>query len=311
VNPLPDQELLHTLELADGCSWEVTAGDVQAEALVSQLGRAMQMRMTTGAAISRQHKNLRRLFVRTAAHISAPNLHLTPTSNNCNAALCIPNPDNQAGIMFINLVRLSLVMAREAHDRGGILIHGALAERDGRGVILAAPGGTGKSTASSRFPHPWHSLCDDTTLVVRDRHGSYRAHPWPTWSRFLDGGTGGTWNVQRSVPLMGIFFLSRAGDDQVETAGRAQAAGLLTESVKQASMFMAPDLISDEVRSLHLERFDNICVLARAVPAHVLHISLTGAFWHEIERTLGGNPEDSEFQWGRISQPDTSQAAAF
>jgi hypothetical protein len=34
--------------------------------------------------------------------------------------------------------------------------------------------------------------------------------------------------------------------------------------------------------------------LARVVPAHVLHISLTGAFWQEIEKALqGGHCEDT------------------
>lgn len=312
---LPDQKRLHTLEFADGCSWEIAAGDDQAGAVVSRLGRAMQMRMTTGTAVSCHHDNLHRLFVRTAAHISTPNLHLTPASNNSNVVLCTPNPDNHAGIMFINILRLSLLMAREAQTRGGLLIHGALAERDGSGVILAAPGGTGKSTASNRLSPPWRSLCDDTTLVVRDLEGVFRAHPWPTWSRFLDGGSGGTWNVQRSVPLKGIFFLARAGDDRVEPAGRAQAAGLLAESVRQASMFMVPDVVTDADRAQHMERFDNICALVRVVPAHILHISLTGAFWLEIERTLEGGPKDSEYQWSRISQPlrnqNPSRAATF
>jgi len=48
-------------------------------------------------------------------------------------------------------VGLSLVFARQAQAFGGVLIHGALAERDGMGVILAAPGGTGKSTAATGF----------------------------------------------------------------------------------------------------------------------------------------------------------------
>ena len=49
---------------------------------------------------------------------------------------------------------------------------------------------------------------------------------------------------------------------------------------------MARGLGKEETRALHLERFDNLCALARVVPAHLLHISLTGAFWQEIERAL-------------------------
>ena len=102
-------------------------------------------------------------------------------------------------------------------------MHGALAEENGIGVILAAPGGTGKTTASDRLPAPWRSLCDDTTLVVRDSQGKYWGHPWPTWSRFLEGGPGGTWEVQEAVPLRGVFFLSQAPEDLTEPLGPGHA----------------------------------------------------------------------------------------
>jgi len=49
---------------------------------------------------------------------------------------------------------------------------------------------------------------------------------------------------------------------------------------------MTHGLGEEETRALQLERFDNLCSLARAVPAHALHISLTGAFWQEIEQVL-------------------------
>jgi SynChlorMet cassette protein ScmC len=154
-------------------------------------------------------------------------------------------------------------------------------------VILAAPGGTGKTTASNRLPAPWRSLCDDTTLVVRDPQGNYQAHPWPTWSRFLDGGPGGTWDVQSAVPLKGIFFLVRAVEDRVERVGPGQAVGLLMECVRQASTLTPRGgLFKEEIRALHLEWFDNLCVLARVIPVHTLHISLIGAFWQEIEQAL-------------------------
>jgi SynChlorMet cassette protein ScmC len=190
------------------------------------------------------------------------------------------------GGAHVNLVRLSLVFAREAQARGGVLLHGALAERDGSGVILAAPGGTGKTTASNRLLAPWRSLCDDTTLVVRDGNGKYRAHPWPTWSRFQNGGPGGTWDVQKAVPLKGIFILTQAPTGRRERVGPGQAVSLLVESVAQVSVFMTMGLRKDELRALHLEWFDNLCSLTRAIPTHLLHISLTGAFWQEIEQAL-------------------------
>lgn len=153
-------------------------------------------------------------------------------------------------------------------------------------MILAAPGGTGKTTASGRLPPPWRSRCDDATLVVRDTRGNYRAHPWPTWSRVLQGASGDTWDVQDAVPLKGVFFLSRAAEDRTEPAGPGHAVSRLVECAEQTSRLMAQGLSKEETRALHLERFNNLCDLVRAVPAHVLHLSLTGAFWQEMARTL-------------------------
>jgi SynChlorMet cassette protein ScmC len=280
----------HGLVLADGSRWEITAGDEEAASIVSQLGRAMQLRVTAGASEPPRDDHPSRLLVQVDAHTSVPNCYVPLASENDGVVVCILSPCDHWGGPFVNLVRLSLVFAREAQTRGGVLIHGALAERAGNGVILVAPGGTGKTTASNRLPTPWRSLCDDTTLVVRDPQGNYRAHPWPTWSRFLDGGPGGTWDVQNAVPVRGIFCLAQADEDRLARVGPGRAVSLLGEFVEQVSTFMTPGLLDEEVQALHLERFNNLCALARVVPAHVLHISLTGAFWQEIDQALqGGN----------------------
>jgi hypothetical protein len=288
MNQLLTPGVRHELVLADESHWEIAAGDEAAAAMVAQLGRAMQLRLTAGATRSHPQGTLRRLLVQVDDHASGADCHAPLAPRRDGSVACILRRCEQGGGPFANLVRLSLVFAREAQARGGVLLHGALAERDGRGVILAAPGGTGKTTASNRLPVPWRSLCDDTTLVVRDPHGNYWAHPWPTWSRFLDGGAGGTWDTQSAVPLKGIFFLARAVDDRVERLGPGHAVSLLVECVKQAARFMPLGPPKEELRALQLEWFNNLCALARVIPAHVLHISQTGAFWHEIEQSLPG-----------------------
>lgn len=286
INHLLTQKSVHTLVLADGSQWNIAAGDVEAELIVSRLGSAMQLGKAAGAGHPPPEARLNRLVVQVAEHTSVADCYVPIASEEDRSVVCILSPCSHWGGPYMNLVRLSLIFAREAQLRGGLLIHGALAEKDGTGVILAAPGGTGKTTASNRFPPPWRSLCDDTTLVVRDPQGNYRAHPWPTWSRFQDGGRGGTWNVQDAVPVKGIFFLSQAVEDRVERIGHGQTVNMLGESVRQVSALMAPGLFEKELHSLHLERLDNLCALTNAIPAHVLHISLTGAFWQKIEQAL-------------------------
>lgn len=196
----------------------------------------------------------------------------------------LPSASNK-GEFFANYSRSSLTFALAAQKRGGILLHGALAEWKGNGIILAAPGGTGKTTASNRLPSSWQSHCDDTTLAVKDKSGKYWAHPWPTWSRFLDNGVGGQWDVKKAVPLNQIFFLSRAEEDKTEPVNSAQAVSLIVESSKQVTSLLST-LEKNEKLKNNLERFNNICKLVKKIPVSLLHISLTGKFWEEIERTL-------------------------
>ncbi len=289
VNRFLTHGVRHHLVLADGSGWEIAAADEEAASIVSQLGCVMQLRVTTDAAGAPPGGRPCRLLVQVDAHnTSVADCYVPLAADNDGVVLCVLSPSDDWGGPHVNLVRLSLVFAREAQARGGVLIHGALAQRDGTGVILAAPGGTGKTTASNRLPPPWRSRCDDTTLVVRDPQGNYWAHPWPTWSRFVDGGPGGSWDVQDAVPVKGIFVLAQATEDRVERVGPGQAVSLLGECVGQASTFMTPGLSEEGLHALHLERFHNLCALSRALPVHVLRLSLTGAFWQEIEHALSG-----------------------
>jgi hypothetical protein len=286
------QERQYTFALADESRWVIAVVDKKATSIVSQLGDAMRLRvMSPSAPLPHHGAGHRRLVLVGASdtEFSQPTIYtLLPTKGE-DLLISVLLPFDHGDGLYIQLVRLSLAVARAVQAGGGVLIHGALAERDGMGVILAAPGGTGKTTASNRLPAPWRPLCDDTTLVVRDPQGNYWAHPWPTWSRFVYGGSGGAWDVQLAVPLRSIFFLSRAHEDRVELVGAGQAVSLLVECANQASALMVEGLGQEETRSLHLERFNNLCALSRVVPAHLLHLSLTGAFWDEIEQALEDN----------------------
>ena len=164
----------------------------------------------------------------------------------------------------------SLPIATDCEHRGGVLIHGGLAVRDGNGIILAGPGGRGKTTTSARLPLPWRSLSDDASLVVCDREGTYWGHPWPTWSRWLYGHTDATWDVQQAARLRGIFFIARSPHHGVEPLGMAHAISLLVEVVEQINRSTSQDQNTEYIRQVRLRRFANLCALAKAVPAYTL-----------------------------------------
>lgn len=262
----------YSLKLANGKSWSIAAGDDLASDIVHCLGKAMQLGPANGTG--------RRLQV-----VSKSSDVLKHVGDDL---VCQLSDIRSFDSLYIHLMKVSLAVVRQIQKEGGVLVHGALAEYRNRGIILAAPGGTGKTTASYRLSFPWKSLCDDTTLIVRDSRDHYWAHAWPTWSRFLDEKQGGTWATQQPIPLHAIFFLVQATEERVEAVGSGKAAGLLIQAVEQVSWSMSKGLEKNQVRDLKLERFNNICKIAGSIPVYLLYMSKNGSFWKEMEQVLDG-----------------------
>jgi SynChlorMet cassette protein ScmC len=186
--------------------------------------------------------------------------------------------------MALPLARISQIVANASERHGGLLVHGALAEWNGRGVILAGPGGIGKTTASKRLPRPWRSLSDDNALIVKSAGGSYWAHPWPTWSRYRLGDMSGSWDVQTAVRLKAIFMLAQAKKDQVFLLPPRQAISELVDVSGQTFFIMANGMDQDAIRRINLMRFHNAVALSKRAPVCRLEISRKGKFWQEIEK---------------------------
>ncbi|MFQ5922643.1 MAG: SynChlorMet cassette protein ScmC [Anaerolineales bacterium] len=305
------------LTLTDGTKWRIKPRDSRALELISRLNEVMHLHPADNGSDSTHPDSYRYLHVSVLDSEQISNARQPRKLNNIGYTLAENSPDGHAepqipvwtilqevdehtthcalgpledgASPYVQLSWLSLVIARHASTRGGLLLHGALAEREGVGIILAGPGGEGKTMASNRLPPPWRSLSDDQTLIVRDAQGTYRAHPWPTWSRFMNGDSGGAWDVQHSVQLRGIYFLSQEEMDQANLVGEGEALCMLLESVAQASNLMCRDLSLPEKQALHMQRFDNACQLVKAVPAYELFISKNGDFWREIDQALSSD----------------------
>lgn len=174
----------------------------------------------------------------------------------------------------------------ESLHRGGLPLHAALAEIGGRGVILAGKSGAGKSTCCRRLEPPWRSLGDDLVLVVRDEAGRFLAHPLPTWSAVREGARGRSWNLNRAIPLGGLFFLEQAEEDGLEPLGGAAATLRIRQSALQVLGSLGPCIATE--RDLHANTtvFENAAGLAASLPSFILRVSLTGRFWEKIENAL-------------------------
>ena len=260
------------LELADGQRWLIRPVDEQAASIVAGLGRVM--RLGPGEAG-------RELCVAVCGDSDRPDLEVN------GAVVCRLAAPTGRETEVAQMRRIASQIARETMSRGGLLFHGALAEHRGSGFIMAGPGGVGKSTASRRLPPPWHSLCDDMTLVVRDDGGRFWAHPWPTWSQFLYDGPGGSWAVEHAVPVRAIYFLIQSSADQLEPVNPTQATALAMVSAEELAREVLLELAdADAARVLCTEALSSAKGLAAAVPAYSLKFTLDGRFWEKIESVL-------------------------
>ena len=198
---------------------------------------------------------------------------------------CLLPPAGGEDMEFEGMRHVLLPLYLEILRRGGFPVHAALAERNGRGILLAGRGGIGKSTCCRRLKAPWTGLADDLALVVRHASGQYRAHALPTWSALREGQEG-TWDVKRSVPLAAIFFLEQAAVDEVTPAGRGEAAVACRRCAMEVFWSVGPFKLEGGEPDITARVFGNAADFSLAVPAYLLRVSLTGRFWEKIEAVL-------------------------
>lgn len=270
----------YSLKLSNGIEWRLIPGDQEAEPILERFADALKLELADCEEINSSARNL---LVRVS---DIPKSRIKPVENGYECVLRRFWP-NQEEADYWRFGCISASFSVDASTTGAMPLHSALAEYDGRAVILSGPSGAGKSTASRRFPHPWRSLCDDTTFVARSGAGIWRAHPWPTWSAFLKGGLRGRWNVAHSVPVKAIFFLNHAEEESVEPMGEGEALIRMVNASSQVSYF-ARTMDNDAATSRRINRewFANLNDLAAKVPIYHLNLSLTGRFWKLAESVI-------------------------
>ncbi|KAF1078138.1 hypothetical protein MKMG_00944 [Methanogenium sp. MK-MG] len=197
-------------------------------------------------------------------------------------------PDDVTDVLaHIKMSQSLFFIFNSALLHGGMPLHAALLEYEGKAVAIAAPGGTGKTTCAGRVPAPWRALADDLCLVVPDPSGGYAIHPLPTWSRFFYGEPcDDRWTVEQNVLLHGIFFLEQAESDGVVPVGTGEAAAGIAGAADQMMRIFYRRMETDRGRALRRQVFENACGMAGSMPAYKLRATLDGRFWEEIEAVL-------------------------
>ena len=173
----------------------------------------------------------------------------------------------------------------EVIKTGGLVIHGALLEQKGSGVLLLGKSGVGKTTCCRRLPSGWRVLGDDLALVARDREGRFLVHPLPTWSVVESGRPEWPCRFNEPVTLEALFVLGQSSADSIEKLRGAEAAVAINQASDEALM---PLDIAHSRRGLPGRKtlFLNAVALSAVIPTFRLHVSLQGRFWEKIEEVI-------------------------
>ena len=190
-------------------------------------------------------------------------------------------------IKFINMWWALREIYRHVLAAGGTPMHTALTEINGKGVLIAGPGDTGKSTCCIRLPDYWHVLCDDQVLVVFSEVSGYRVHPLPTWSDHFGKDFKKNWRVERAVQLSAIFFLEQADrDEAVALRKQDQVILMIFEAAKEVWGSVWERVGVKEKIEQSAALFHNTAEMSVAVSAFRLKATLHGEFWKEMERVI-------------------------
>jgi SynChlorMet cassette protein ScmC len=166
---------------------------------------------------------------------------------------------------------------------GGIPVHAAMLEKKGQAILIAAPGGTGKSTCATRIPPPWSAPCDDSVLLI-PWNGAYYAHPLPTWSdHLIRNHRDRKWDIGHAVPVTGLWFLEQGEVDGGTPVGKGEAASRLYQSAVQISGPCIRKQGNEELYAdWHTALFNRCCDAVSHLSCGILRVTLTGKFWEYL-----------------------------
>ncbi len=278
------------LRLADGSAWVFAGADDRGAKVVRDLAAIAKLGASAGPAARVLRVGALQLPAGAAQHFTLNGVPFVSEDDRTATLSCrLPAPLDETEEALFPLQVLNAA-AYFSMLGGGALLHAALLAYEGRGFLVAGRSGVGKSTAASRVPPPWEAPADETVLVVRAPDGRWMAHPWPNWGRLAVEGTG-SWEVQRAVPVEGVFFLEQGARDEALPLGRGRALCFLAEVAEQVTWPLAAGMDAARQRELRLRQFEHLARLAAEVSCHNLHATLHGAFWEEMLRAVGRGRE--------------------
>ena len=297
IKQFSDDQIIFKLTLSDGITWGFSATQ-EIFPWLKKLAEIMQLKIGTAEDVDRK------ILFLTHYEENEPNYENFSNANwnvlRQGSAYRIWS-HNSANEVFVELNRNFL-----EHDEICVInmwsslkqlykyyvlncsapIHATFAELNGKGIIIAASGGTGKSTCYNRLPSYWNPCSDDNALILKMDDCGYRIHPMPTWSDHLWGTKNSTFNTSFSVPLCGIFFLEQSSEDRVDVLPKSESVRKLYISLNEIWETYWHKVEKKEKVKMTKLLFGTAFDIVKEVPCYTLRATLHGKFWLEIEKKI-------------------------
>lgn len=180
------------------------------------------------------------------------------------ARLLVGGPQAPALMEYAARVLTALLLDRE----GGLLLHGAGLVRDGRGLLLLGPSGTGKTTAARNAAGA--QVLNDDLVALRPAAGGWELHatPFSNPSQVRPA-----WG---QAPLAGILRLRQATPPALGPLSAGQALAELAAAV--------PVLVADAARLPAM--MARLAQVAQATPGAVLRLGPRPDYWPVVDAWL-------------------------
>jgi SynChlorMet cassette protein ScmC len=296
IKQLNGQEKIYRLPLADGTNWGLSATK-SLEPWLDELAAIMQLKVSTTATtidrkvffLALKSENKKPSACPNWDYVKQGSVYRIWSNSTVPETFIELNREfiEHPEIKIINMWSTLKVIYRYYVDNGIGPVHAALAKLNNQGILIAAAGGTGKSTCSVRFPTPWQAMADDNALIVKKQAtNEFHVHPMPTWSDHLWSEKFSTCNTSSSVPLKAIFFLKQSAQDKVTPMIKSISTHKIFVCFKQIWENSMTKLNKAEKIKMGHQLFNNACDLSDNIPCYTLEATLDGQFWKEIEQVL-------------------------
>jgi len=292
IKQLSGKETVYKLPLSDGTTWGFCATE-SIFPWLKMLAEIMQLKKAENEKIDRKilfialnKKNVLPSDIKDWRRYKQGSVYRIWSGKNSSETFVELNKDylDHPEIKIINMWSTLKAIFRYYVDTNIGPAHAASAVFKGKGILIAASGGTGKSTCMRRLPDNWTPLSDDTTLIVRNKKKEINIHPMPTWSDHLWSDKFSTFPVQKAVPLKAIFFLKQSSSDKVTEIHNTSATQEINKCFNQIWQSYIEKLTTEEKNTMIRKLFNTAYDIAGEIPCYSLEATLNGKFWEEIEK---------------------------